>query len=128
MTLWRKKTMAKKKTKRAAIDIADELEMVRKGIAERQLIEKRLRAELLSAFHEEGLEEVGNYQLSKATSLKIVNFDKAWEWTEKYTAVRDINLSKARKVFQMSLTENPEDFGFEIVESERIIPKKGNEE
>lgn len=109
-----------------AYEIADALEKERDIIKEHQIIERRLTAELLDAFHREQLTDAGNYKVSRAVTLKVENMDLALRWCIANGYVKP-DTTKVKQVLRHGF-EQPEDYGFTAVRSERIIPKNSREE
>ena len=119
--------MAKKKQKiLSAVDIADALEAVRLNMADQKKVERDLTAQLLDALHAEQIDRAGNYKLSKAISLKVVEPEVAVQWAAQTNCLK-VDTSKAMQILRHSF-DDPNKYGFERVETERIVPIKGTKE
>ena len=119
--------MAKKKVRRTANDIADELEVVRMSMNDKKKIERKLTAELLDALHTEGKNEAGNYYISKSDTFKVIAEELALPFALQ-RGLTKIDTGKVRKVFQLDTSlrfTNPSEYGFEVVTMEKISPLKG---
>lgn len=120
--------MAKKKTveKRLASEIAADLAVIRDKKAEITAEDKKVTQELLHALHDEQADRAGNYQISKVINLKVSVEELALPFALQRNAVK-IDTAKIREILRHTFDE-PEKYGFERVESERIVPFGRREE
>lgn len=118
--------MEKSKKIEDADSVATQLHVVRTNIATQKLLERSLTTKLLERLHEEQKNQAGDYKISKAISLKIVDPEKAQQWALPRNCIK-VDTTKAKLIFRMNF-ENPEQYGFERTEQEKIIPIKSNNE
>lgn len=119
--------MAKvKPRKRTADQIAKDLSDVRLDMALIKELDAKLTTEFKEALHEEGATEAGNYQLSTARTLKVTNSALAFKWAEGKNCLK-IDVSAAREALRHEFTD-PAAYGFTVVETERVVPKRGLED
>lgn len=121
-----------KKTKKAvapAADlIAEELELVRRSIADMKTHERDLTRTLLRELHEEQRSEAGNYHIVKADTFKVTVEELALPFALE-RGLTKIDTAKVKKVFQLDTTlrfADPSKFGFEVVTQEKIAPRTGS--
>lgn len=119
----------KKVVVRTALDIAIMLEDVRAEKKTNDALEKALTTELKTAMKNENLNEIANYQLSVARTLKVEDEHLARLWAVENRCMKPevIDTSKAKEILRHTF-DDPSKYGFAIVESERIVPKGSPEE
>lgn len=121
--------MAKKTKKiRKASIIAEELAIVRVRMALDKPLNETLTKEFKAALRHEGINEAGNYHITKSDSYKVVIEELALPFALQRNLVK-VDTSKVKEVFRLDENlrfKDPQEFGFEIVTSEKISPIKGN--
>lgn len=121
------KTTKAKKQKRSAFDLATELQVVRKTIADNKKVEAVLAKQLMEALKMEGINEAGEYSITKADVFKVAVEELALAFALD-RGLTKIDTGKVKKVFQLDSNlrfEDPTKYGFEIVTQEKLTPKKG---
>lgn len=116
----------KKSTKQSAEELAILLAEVRSRMAQDKTLNDALTADFKKALIREGVSEAGNYQLTKATTFKVVTPELAIPFALERNLVK-IDTGAVHDVFRMDEKlrfEDPSRFGFESVLQERVVPIK----
>ncbi len=99
------------------------LEIARTEIGRLKEIERAITADLLMAMHAEQKDRAGAYKLSKVITLKVAEPEAALQWAATTNCLK-VDTAKATQILRHTF-DDPSKFGFERVESERIVPLKG---
>ncbi len=121
-----KTTKAKKKVP-TAFELATDLLVVRKTIADNKKVEAVLAKQLLAAFKMEGITDAGEYSLTQSSGFKVAVEELALPFALE-RGLTTINVAKVHKVFQLDSNlrfEDPLKYGFEVITTEKITPRKG---
>lgn len=122
--------MAAKTKKTTAADIADALAIVRVRMAKDKLLNDKLTKQFKAALDAEQLSAAGDYQLSHSVSFKVSNEEKALEFAQNRGLIK-IDTAAVHKTFQLDAElrfVQPEEYGFEAVDSVRVMPRGISEE
>lgn len=125
--------MAKKtkKTKlRSAVEVAEELAVVRARMAVDKPLNEALTKEFKAALQQEGTEVAGNYHLVKSDSFRVAVEELALPFALQRNLVK-VDTAKVKDVFRLDdqlRFKDPAMFGFEVVTQEKVSPIKGADE
>lgn len=120
--------MAKTKKAETAESIAVRLSELRKRMADDKKINDALTKQFKTALESEGKREAGEYGLSTSITFKVANEEQAMTFAQDRGLIK-IDTAGVHKTFQLDADlrfVDPSVYGFESVESVRVVPKSTN--